>query len=115
MKSLTFALSIPLEIVLAFVIELTPIVQFTGGYVWQYWLCTGGPRWAMKIISDRQKVEISRCHQIISIFDMCKSALILICNGRLDSSWERRCLLSSPLTQRSKDILFLGLLASAAL
>src|SRR6185437_10412812 len=67
---LDVALSIPLEIVLSFVIELTPIVQFTGGYVWQYWLSTGGPRWAMKIISDRQKVQISRCHQIISIFDM---------------------------------------------
>src|SRR6185437_5609036 len=70
-----FALSIPQEIVLSFVIELTRTVQFTGGYVWQYWLSTGGPRWVMKIISDRQKVKISRCHRIILIFDMRKSAL----------------------------------------
>src|SRR5689334_6191946 len=110
-----FALSIPQEIVLSIVTELTPTVQCTGGYVWQYWLSTGGPRWAMKIISDRQKVQNSRCHQIILNFDMRKPVLILICNDRLDSNWERKCLRSSPVMQRSNDILFLGSLVSAAL
>ena len=77
MKSLPFPPSIPQETVLSLINKLTNVVQFSGGYLWQYWLSMSGPLWTMKIIRDREKVQNPTCHRIRLIFDMLKARLIL--------------------------------------
>ena len=32
------------------------LVTFTGGYLFQYWLAIAGPKWALRIISERLEV-----------------------------------------------------------
>ena len=43
--------------------------QFTGGYLWQFWLTIAGPRWSFEIIRDRHQVRfLAMEYYIIFLF-----------------------------------------------